>query len=56
MSLYIKGRGAQINLVNKFSRFNYHPEISDFNVENRPGADHISLLKKLLWVPKSCRP
>ena len=34
MSLYIKGRGAQINLVNKFSRLNYHPEISDFNVEN----------------------
>ncbi len=29
MSVYIKGRGAQINLSNKFQRLNYQPEILD---------------------------
>ncbi len=29
MSTYIKGRGAQIALTNKFNSLNYHPEISD---------------------------
>ena len=28
MSVYIKGRGAQINLANKFHRLNYQPETS----------------------------
>jgi DNA repair photolyase len=33
MSIYIKGRGAQITLSNKFHRLNYQPEIADNNGE-----------------------
>jgi len=33
MSLYIKGRGAQITLANKFHHLNYQPDISNFGKE-----------------------